>query len=208
MLIDLNETYNTINESRVLSTKDNTTNQNQFTNSRPKGILIQDTYNNPFFPIRPAPKIDTSKLNTGLIYERYRELYTETNPDFLPWHYCIEMVGDRYYAFNTRPIDLRFPINTVDANINKDENPWIEWDNVTNLFFKEGIYDIRDAIHICLIGSSKLDIYTLDLYNVIGKICISPILRRYKLSSELYRRMFPLNMGRKFKFVNISKFIK
>jgi len=207
MFIPLNKTYKIINENRVLSARDDVNTKNRFIN-RPQGILIEDTYNNPFFPIRPDPKIDTSKLNIDKVYHRYRELYTETSPTFLPWHYCLEIVGDKYYAFNTRPIDLKFPINSNEANQKKTDNDWIEWDDVTTLFFKENIYDIRDAIHICLIGSSELDIYTMDMYNIIGQICITPILRRYKLPGGLYQRVFPLNMGRKFKFMNISKFIR
>lgn len=207
MFIPLTETYDMINESRVLSARDKVSTQNRFT-ARPQGILIQDTYNNPFFPIQPAPRIDTSKLNIDEVFQRYRELYTETKPTFLPWHYCLEIVGDKYYAFNTRPIDLKFPINTEEAKENKEENDWIKWDNVTEMFFDDKIYDIRNAVHICLIGSSDIDIYTMNMYSIIGQICITPLLRRYKLPGGLYQRVFPLNMGSKFKFMNISKFIR
>lgn len=207
MLINLNETYDLLNETRVLSTRDTVNTQNRFVN-RPQGILVQDSYNNPFFPIRPQPKIDTSKLDTNEIYRRYRELYAEVKGSFLPWHYCIEMVDNTYYVMNTRPIDLRFPINTKEATEYKKENEWVEWNSETKQFFKEEIFDIRDAIHICLIGSSELDVYTINMYSMIGRICMTPLLRQFKLPGGLYQRVFPLNLGRKFKFLNISKFIK
>ena len=207
MLIELNETYNMIEETRVLSSRDIVNTQNRFIN-RPQGILLQDSYNNPFFPIRPAPRIDTSRLDLTEVYQRYRELYSETESMFLPWHYCLEMVGDRFYAFNTRPIDMRFPINTQEALSNKEENDWIEWNAETNTFFDEELYDIRDAIHICLIGNSDIDLYTINMYTIIGQMCITPLLRQHKLPGGLYQRVFPLNMGRRFKFMNISRFIR
>jgi len=207
MLIELNETYNMIEEARVLSSRDTVNTQNRFI-TRPQGILIQDSYDNPFFPIRPQPRIDTSKLDVGEIYRRYRELYAEVEGLYLPWHYCVEMVGDRYYAFNTRPIDLRFPINTNEALRNKGENDWIKWNAETEQFFKEEIFDIRDAIHVCLVGSSELDVYTISTYTLIGQTCMTPLLRQFKLPGGLYQRVFPLNIGRRFRFMNISRFIR
>jgi len=82
MLINYKKTYELL-EERVISAKDASSIHNKFT-TKPQGILIQDSYNNPFFPIKPEPKIDTSKLNLSIVFKRYRELYSQTKSVFLP----------------------------------------------------------------------------------------------------------------------------
>lgn len=205
MIIDFEKTYELL-EERVMSTKDATSLHNKFT-TKPQGILVQDSYNNPFFPIRPQPKIDTSKLDLGTVFKRFRDLYSQTKTNYLPWHYCIELVEDRYYIFNTRPLDMKFPISSNQAKANQKKYE-IDWDKPTKLFFKENIYDISEAIHVCLVGNSNMDIYTNNTYSLIGSTCLTPLLRQYKLPGGLYQRVFPLNTGRRFKFENISRFIK
>ena len=207
MLISINETYNILEENKkVLSTKDIVNTQNRIL-YKPHSLLIQDSYNNPFFPIRPRPRIDTSKFDLLEVYKRYRELYSEVTTNFLPWHYCVEMVHDRYMIFNTRPVDLRFPINNQEALKNKSIYN-IDWDEETTNYFKNNNFDIAESVHILIVGDSNLDVYTLNTYKLIGQICITPILRRYKLPGELYARVFPLNMGVKFKFFQLSKFTR
>ena len=71
MLININETYELITEKkRVNSSKDNASISNKFT-IKPQGILIQDSYNNPFFPIRPRPRIDTAKFDLLEVVKKY-----------------------------------------------------------------------------------------------------------------------------------------
>jgi len=205
MLINYKKTYELL-EERVISAKDASSIHNKFT-TKPQGILIQDSYNNPFFPIRPEPKIDTSKLNLSIVFKRYRELYSQTKSVFLPWHYCIELVDDQYFVFNTRPLDMKFPFTSNEMKIIQKKYD-IEWDEPTKMFFKENIFDISESIHVCLIGSSNLDIYTQNTYSLIGKTCITPLLKQYKLPGGLFQRVFPLNIGPRFKFELISRFVK
>lgn len=205
MLKNLSETYELI-ESRTIADKDAVNVQNRFT-TKPQGILLQDSYNNPFFPITPKPNIDTNKFNTGEIFKRFRELYSDTKSMYLPWHYCVEFINNQYYAFNTRPLNLKFPIRSLKAIKNKKSRN-IKWDGPTELFFKEKIFDITESIHICLVGNSNIDIYTNKMYQLIGEVCMLPILKQYKLPGSLYQRVFPLNTGSRFKFELISKFIK
>jgi len=205
MLINFDKTYELL-EERVMSTKDAASIHNKFT-IKPKGILVQDSYNNPFFPIKPQPKIDTSKLDLNTVFKRYRDLYSQTKSVFLPWHYCIELVDNRYYIFNTRPLDMKFPINSEESKDNQKKYG-IKWDDPTKLFFKDNIFDVSEAVHVCLVGSSELDIYTRQTYSLIGQTCMTPLLRQYKLPGGLYQRVFPLNIGRRFKFENISRFVK
>ncbi len=200
------DTYKLLTEERVLIAKDNTSLQNKF-NTKAQGIIITDSYNNPFFPITPRPKIDTSNLDLLEVFRRYKELYGQMKSLFLPWHFCVELVEDRYIVFNTRPLDLKFPINTYQALKNK-ETLNISWDKITENFFKNKIFDIQDAIHVCLVGNSNIDIYTNKVYNLIGSTCIMPILRQNKLPGGLYQRVFDMNLGIRFNMNAIKKFIK
>jgi len=203
--IPLNETMLILEKSdRVMSSKDAASNANKFV-TRPQGILIQDSYNNPFFPIRPTPRLDTSKIDILEVHRRYREKHSKQKSIFLPWHFCVEMVQDRFYVFNTRPLDMKFPINSLQAS-QRDEVK--NWDDVTKLFMKEAIYDIDDAIHVCIIGDTNLDVYTRKIYEMIGRTCIIPTLRQYRLPGGLYQRVFGLNLGSRFNMDYVAKFIR
>jgi len=178
--------------SRISDSKDKVNLSNKFIN-RPKGFILSDSYNHFAFPIQPKPIIDTSKFNLKEIYLRYRELYSMSKSIFLPWHFCCELIGTDYYVFNTRPLDMKFPLNSTDAiKWNKEYN--IEWNKITKLFFKTRPFDIEDAIHICIIGSTELDIYTKTMYKSIGTICILPFVRQFKLFGSLFQDVFPLNI--------------
>jgi hypothetical protein len=193
-----------LNEERVLSSKDDNSIQNKFT-IKPQGILLTDTYNNPFFPI-PKPVIDTAKFNLPEVYKQYQEFYEQGKSVYLPWHYMVGLVGKQYFVFNTRPIDMKFPVNSQFAEANKKEKN-IKWDKVTDVFFKYKLYDISEAIHVCLIGNTELDVYTNAVYKLIGNSCMLPILKQSRLHGGLYQNVFGLNLGRRFNLDKISKFI-
>ncbi len=204
-MIHITDTYNIITEGKRLNiNKDSNSISNKFT-SRPKGVLIYDTYNNPFTPIKPKPRIDTSKVDLTEVFKRYREIYTKFNTSFLPFHFCCEMVGDRFVVFNTRPIDMKFPMTNLDVLELEETN---NWDEITKLYFKENVFDISDAIHIAIIGDSSLDIYTKQIYEIIGRTCIMPFMRYFKLPEGIFQRTFPLNIGKKFNIKYIEKYIK
>ncbi|MFW6246974.1 MAG: hypothetical protein ACOC22_02230 [bacterium] len=203
---EYNETCNLIQENaslRLNTSRNKPTRQNKFT-TNPQGIIIQDSYNNPFFPIYPKPKIDTSKFDLADVYNEYREKYSQEKTIILPWHYCIEMVGDIYCIFNTRPLDMQFPITNEEA-----KNNWkFNWDEPTEMFFKENIFDISEAIHVCIIGNTDLDVYTTSTYSLIGNFCITPVVRKNKIPSALFQRIFGFNIGGRFKLNNITRFVK
>lgn len=203
MYVSLEKTLQMIFEQTVDITKDSSSRSNKFT-TRPQGILIQDSYNNPFFQIRPRPRFDTSKFDLPEIFRRYRELHSSGKSLFLPWHFFVEMIGDRFYVFNTRPLDMKFPITTNDAKKRPESE---QWDTVTQQFIKDNIFDISESIHICLVGDSMRDVYTKKIYELIGRNCILPTVRVNKLPGALYQRVFPLNLGERFKFDLISKFV-
>lgn len=196
MYISTEETINYLFEEKL--DVDLSSIKDKFTYN-PKGILIQDTYNNPFFPINPMPTMDTSKLNIKEVYQRFFELYNQKKSIFLPWHYCVEFIDDKYYIFNTRPINLKFPLNN--NNINRNDN----WNINTEMFFDDNIFDISDAIHICIIGNTKIDVYTKSCYELIGKICIKPMMTYFKLPG-VFQRVFFLNIGKRFNATYLERF--
>lgn len=204
MYISENQTYQMLNEERVLSSRDDNSRQNKFT-IKPQGILLTDTYNSPFFPI-PRPKIDTAKFDLMEVYKQYQELYGQGKSLYLPWHFCVELIGKQYFVFNTRPLDMKFPIDSEFAEANKKEKD-IKWDNITSVFFKYKLFDISEAIHVCLIGNTELDVYTKQVYKLVGSSCMLPILKQSKLHGGLYQNVFGLNIGRRFNLDIISKFI-
>jgi len=215
MYINCEDTYDLLNnqiilqelaKTRISNNKDKVSLSNKFIN-RPKGFILSDTYNHFVFPIQPKPTIDTSKFNLSEVFLRYRELYSKSKSIFLPWHFCCELIGTQYYVFNTRPLDMKFPLISKEAlNWKKEYN--IEWNKVTKLFFKTKPFDIENAIHICIIGNTDLDIYTKTLYKIIGTTCILPFVRQFKLFGSLFQDVFPLNINdNKFKSEVLIRFM-
>ena len=204
--IDINKTYDMLFEERVLIAKDNVSTQNKL-KPKPQGILITDSYNNPFFPITPKPKIDTAKLDLLEVFKRYKELYGQMKSLYLPWHFCVELVTDRYFVFNTRPLDMKFPIDTYKA-LKQKEIFNITWNQETEKFFKNKLFDIENAVHVCLVGNTDIDIYTTKVYKLIGTTCVLPVIRQNKLLGGLNQKVFGLNLGKRVNLSSILKFIK
>jgi len=215
MYVNCEDTYDLLNnqitlqelaKTRISNNKDRISLSNKFIN-RPKGFILSDTYNHFTFPIQPKPTLDTSKFNLSEVFLRYRELYSKSKSIFLPWHFCCELIGTQYYIFNTRPLDMKFPLTSKETlNWKKEYN--IEWNKVTKLFFKTKPFDVGDAIHICIIGSTDLDIYTKTLYKIIGTTCILPFVRQFKLFGSLFQDVFPLNINdNKFKSEVLIRFM-
>lgn len=204
--VNVEDTYkilNEVSEERLDITRDAASISNKFT-MKPQGFLIQDSYNNPFLPVHPRPRLDTAKMDLIHLFKRVRENYGRFSMDFLPWHYIVEFIGNRYYVFNTRPIDLKYPLTTNE--VLKFQKRKETWDEITNLFMTDKIFDISEAIHICIIGDSNSDIYTKKIYELIGRSCIVPFVRYFKIPQGIFQRIFPLNMGKKFNVDYISKF--
>lgn len=189
---------------RILSTKDVPNKTNKFT-TRPQGIVIQDTYNNFALPIRPNPRIDTSKFDLLEVYQRYREDYTDFKPVILPWHFCIEMVQDRYFILNTRPIDMKYPLTNFEINQKVDKTSWAD---DTIQFFDRQLFDISEAIHICIIGDSTLDVYPNKFYTLLGRVCMGPLFGRLKIIRGSTQNVFPLNIGYRFNLTILNKFAR
>jgi hypothetical protein len=214
MLIDYNNTLKVITEDvdnvdtiinnlgRVDAAKDRPAISNKF-KPRPVGIIIYDSYNNPFFPIHPLPRVDSAKIDLILIYKRFRELYSQFSVTLLPWHFVIEFIKDRYYVFNTRPVDMYFPVTNKDV-INRQDL----WDDATKKFMERYLFDIQDALHILIVGDSGIDVYTKKFYELLGRVCIVPYIRYFKIATNDYETIVPLNMGKKFNLSLVTKFVR
>jgi hypothetical protein len=175
---------------------------------RPQGVVICDTINNPFFPI-DAPSIDSSKFNLPDIKSKYQTFYTTLPVDFLPWHYVVEILNGKYYFFQTRPLDMRFPLNNIECKDLLNANSSIlNTTPSTDMFFKNQPFDIGQAIHVCILGDTNLDVYIDSLYEMIGRMCIGPILRYFKLPSSINLRVINLNLGKKFLFEKLELYTK
>lgn len=165
----------------------------------PKGIIIQDTYNNPMYPITPTPKIDTAKLDLKEVFTRFTELYGFRKGTFLPWHYCIEFFENSYYVFNTRPINIKYPLKNSDFSNNTTLDP------STKKFIDANTFDVSDMLHVCVVGDTFSDTYTKQFYEVIGKCCIKPFVMYFKLPG-IFQRVNFFNIGKRFNINYLERF--
>lgn len=210
---DIKKTYSLINNSNIieeneLKIKDNTEKSirsNYFT-TKPQGIIIEDSYNNFLWPIRPVPRLDTNKCDFITLTKRFRELYLSFKSDFLPWHYVIELIGDKYCVFNTRPINIRFPKKHDDILINKEKYNYEMWDDETKKFINEKKFLIEEFIHICILGDTKKDVYPKNFYRVCASTCIKPFTYYFKLPQTINSRSFFFNIGSKINRDYLFKF--
>lgn len=185
---------------RLTSDKDASTKLNKIV--RPQGIIIQDTWNNFIFPIQPRPRIDTYNFDLPDVTKRFREIYLNFPSLFLPWHYVVEMIGDKYYIFQTRPISTKFPLNNQEV-IDRNHN---FQDDTIKSFFDNKTFQIENMIHICLIGDTNLDVYSNKLYKLIGLTCVAPMYRDMRISSSVDTSLIGFNIGTKFNMNTLKKF--
>lgn len=175
---------------------------------RPQGIIICDTYNHPIFPI-PLPRIDTASFDLPDIKKRYEAFYTKLSVDFLPWHYVVEIIQGEYYFFSTRPIDMKFPINTLEAEqLIKENEGFIKLNNSAKDFFRTKPFDLQDSIHIAILGDTGRDVYTRKIYEIISRLCAGPVLRYFKLPSKVGQRVIDFNLGNKFHINQLDMYLR
>lgn len=207
----LNETYileeNNIYDIKVLDNTEKSISSNYF-KVKPQGILLQDTYNNFVFPIQPIPRLDSNKCDLIKLNQKYREIYTSFKSDFLPWHYVVELIDDRYHVFNTRPINIVYPKKHEDVIKNENNiNFGIRWNDETKDFMYKRRFLIEESIHVCILGDTYRDIYPKNIYRVLGNMCIKPFIHLFRLPQSYKTRTFSLNIGPKFNEDYLFKFL-
>ncbi|MEM4385289.1 MAG: hypothetical protein QXD03_01940 [Candidatus Anstonellales archaeon] len=200
MLVSNDEFLKIIEEgkhSSLLNLYDKRTSSAVIKHPRNISIIIQDTYNNPFFPI-PRPRLDSSDFDTMYVYNYFRSYYSSFKLMMLPWHYLIEFCEFKYIAINTRPLDMRFPLESsyVIENVSLTEDE-------KDIFSK---IDISDSIHICIVGDTNRDIYPSDFYKTIRNFCIVPIMRMFKVNKTRENLIYFLRIGKNINRKNIVRF--
>ena len=203
MIIGFEESLRVMMEQQEFDLlRDRTSPLNRFRSRRIKGVVFSDTYNNPFFPIKnPLLKIDKSDMNLIKIRREFRLIYDAPKISFLPWHFFIEFIHDQYFIFNTRPIDMKFPLVNTEVENVEDK------DKETQSFLRRNLFDISELIHVVICGDTNSDIYTRNAYETIGPYCITPILRLNNLPLALYQRVFPLGIGDKFDLALLDTYL-
>jgi len=112
---------------------------------KPKGWLIIDSVNNPFFPTNIF-EIDTLQFNTDKLKVDLHKKYGGNIRDlFMPWHYTVDLVNEQPFIVQTRP------------PMYKSLLPGYERWHV-----------------ICIIGDSSVDIYGSKFYKQIAHNIINP----------------------------------
>jgi len=173
---------------------------------RPQGIIITDTFNHPVYPLS-HPKIDTSKFDLREVKKRFHEEHSSMKLDFLPWHFIIEYINNEYFVFNTRPIDMKFPLNTNEVEQVIQQNA-VKINDRTKTFLKQKPFDIDKAIHVGIVGNSYKDVYLLGLYEMLGRCCAGPFLSYFKLPNTMWSKTWALNCGSKFKTNLVEQYLK
>jgi len=140
--------------------------------SRPKGIMICDSWNNGFFKFEQTV-IDTARPDWPRVWSEYLKKYSTIDQAlFFPTHYVVDSINDLPQIISTRPISYRSLI------------PGYE-----------------DWITVMLIGDSDRDVYTPRYYIQLADLIINPIcegIQSWKQTPELDKNIKLLNLGRGF----------
>jgi hypothetical protein len=177
--------------------------------TRIQGFVIQDTVNNPIFPI-DYPPIDKGNGYIGKIFKQYIAKYQKQyKTNTLPWHYVVEFnkVQGFYVVNNTRPVNLHYPLKTKEMQETIDKNGANLINGDSENLMNSG-KELQEMIHILVVGNSELDVYTKDLYDKIGSYIIGPLSKQHKVTPLIREGTFFLNMGKKFKPNVLKKYIK
>ena len=144
---------------------------------KPKGFIIFDTFNNSFFPI-DLVTIDKIDFNFKNYVKEFHKLYggsAETDL-FMPFHFCVELIGKQYYPIQTRPI-----------------------------YYRSKIPEYSDYISICIMGDSNIDVYPHFMYKVLAHTIMNSFhyIPGIKLNPDEHTIYH--NLGKQFKIDQIKK---
>lgn len=75
----------------------------------------------------------------------------------------------------------------------------VEMNADTEYFFKNQPVEMQDCIHVCLIGDSSKDVYVRSTYHTVGRICIGPFIRYFRMPAKVGQVIHGINLGKRFK---------
>ncbi len=193
MIIPFNQVYLELDTSLVPNNQPIPGNRFR---SKPIGIVIEDTVNNLALPI-PLPVVDSDKFNLPMIYKQYSLLHSgDSSLSVMPWHYIIEYLNRDYIIYNTRPLDLTYPYTTQEViELSKDR---IKLNDFTRQILADGTPELKNMIHVLIIGDSTRDVYTKQLYRKLVDFIIGPISRINLFPATILTNIIPLNLGPRF----------
>ena len=165
------------------------------------GFVIWDSFNNPILPIS-YPKYDENDFYFSEYQKRFYRAYSKKEIDFLPWHFFIEFINNKYIIYSTRPYNYMFPLNSAECiNTITSNNVEVE----TDIFKK---IDVEDYMHILILGDSNADIYTSDIYFKIGKFIISAYRQFfYNRNVNVDNELYSISVGSNFNMNSLRKHI-
>jgi len=156
--------------------RENSFKKNNALLTRPKGWLIMDSFNNPFFPIN-AFTVDTMKFNTSRLSIEFHKRYGGNVKDlFLPWHYTIEVVDEMPFVIQNRPLLYKTPIKGFNSHIT-----------------------------IMIIGDSNIDMYNGKFYKQMAHNIINPYKSAPGIRMSNQRETFTFFTGSNFNKDNLFK---
>ena len=131
-------TANTYGENRFKQT--------QMMKTRPKGWLIMDSKNNKLYP-QDIFTVDTMLFNTEKLQKDFHQVYGGSTRDlFLPWHYTMDLVNNKPFVIQTRPI-----------------------------MYKSGLPGYQNYMTIMIIGDSNEDMYQGLYYKQLAHMIMNPL---------------------------------
>ena len=83
----------------------------------------------------------------------------------------------------------------------------IELNEPSKRFFLERPFDLRDAIHVCIIGDTSRDVYLERLYEMIGRLCAGPYIRFFHMPNKTGQRVINFNLGSNFHFQKLDQYL-
>ena len=121
--------------------------QTQLIKTRPTGWIVMDSWNNKIFPMTNGQSIDSMKFDTEKLQTIFHQEYGGSTRDlFLPWHYTMDLVNNKPFVVQTRP-----------------------------LMYKSGFPGFQNYITIMIVGDSNQDIYSGLFYKQMAHCIINPL---------------------------------
>ena len=146
----------------------------------PMGIIIFDSYNNPWFPMTSVT-VDKNNFSLRLLRSEFHQKFggSSFTDLYMPWHFTVELIDRNYYVISSRPLG-----------------------------YKSLIPEYEDYISVCIAGDSNIDVYPAELYKMISNMIINPMHYMPGWRINPYNNISTINIGKNFRYSQLSKNFK